>query len=415
MDKNESYRILKNPNKAGRESIIYSSIYELSRDYYRREKFKNVLRLIYRIFLIILIIVSISGIIFYSTSVKPYINSLKNKINIYENRLVRLNDSIESMKLRESSYINQLQEYRSFLSHVKIEDNRIIDYDLSEIVNENNKKLDGVSIHFVNFSRGNVNIPETALTFDLGNGRELPYVYKTLKNFHVPATIFLTNANPSLEYGSLLNDKNIHYLQKLSEIGCEFGNHTWSHFNLLSSLYETSKKRRLSLLPVSDKVIDELSFTMEFKRVFDIFYQKTGLKLSPIWRAPYGAIDERVLKLAAKAGYPYHIFWSSNKLGPLDFYDYIRKRNIIKKDKTTGKLVRVKNPYYFSSSEMLQRLELWEKTDSHGLNGAISIAHLGTARKFDKIISILPDYIAFVKKRGYRFVTVSKLIDDSKL
>ena len=412
MDKNERYNIQGYTSKE--ESAIYSSIYELSRYYYNRNKIKNIFRLIYKILLILLILLSFSGIIFYSTAIRPYINSLKSKIRIYENRLVQLNSSIESMKLKENNYRNQLQEYKNFLSHVKIEDNRIIDYDLSDIISKNNKKLDQLNIHFANFSRGNVNKQETALTFDLGNGRELPYVYKTLRNFAVPATIFITNANPSLEYGSLLNEKNIFYLQKLSEIGCEFGNHTWSHFNLVRSLYETSKKRRLTLLPVSDKVIDELSIILEFKRVSDLFYQKTGLKLSPIWRAPYGAIDNRILKLAAKAGYPYHIFWSSNKLGPLDFYDYINKRNIIKKDKVTGTTARIKNPYYFSSSEMLQRLILWEKNDPHGLNGAISIAHLGTARKFDKIISILPDYIAFVKKKGYNFVTVSKLIADTK-
>ena len=411
MRKSISSNITQNSSK---ENIVYSSIYALSRDYYKHGRVKNAFRLIYKILLLLLIMISLSGIILYSTAVRPYINSLKAKVNTYEIKLMQLNDNLETMKLKENNYLNQLQKYKTFLSHVKIENNKLVDYDLSNVVDKNNKTLDGLKIHFVNFSRGNINKAETAMTFDLGTGKELPYVYKTLKNFGVPATIFLTNANPSLKYGSLLNDKNIYYLQKLSKLGCEFGNHTWSHYNLLSSLYETSKKRRLSLLPISDNVIDELSIILEFKRVADVFYQKTGLKLSPIWRAPYGAIDNRVLKLAAKAGYPYHIFWSSNKLGPLDFYDYVKKRNIIRRDRITGKLVRTKNPYYFSSSEMLQRLKLWEEVDPHGLNGAISIAHLGTARKLDKIIYILPDYIAFVIKKGYRFVKVSQLINDAK-
>ena len=216
----------------------------------------------------------------------------------------------------------------------------------------------------------------------------------------------------STEYGSLFDQKHLDYLIKLHEIGCEFGNHTWSHYNLQRSLYETSKKRRLGLSFISDEVLDEISLKLEFDMVRNKLYNDTGIELSPFWRAPYGAFDRRILKMASMAGYPNHVYWSSNKMGPLDFYDYVTKRNIRVKQRDTGKYIKVKNPFYFSSTEMLARLKEWERSDIHGLNGAISIAHLGTSRKNDKIIYILPEYISYFQNKGYHFVLVSEVIND---
>jgi peptidoglycan/xylan/chitin deacetylase (PgdA/CDA1 family) len=58
------------------------------------------------------------------------------------------------------------------------------------------------------------------------------------------------------------------------------------------------------------------------------------------------------------------------------------------------------------------RLKRWEAADRNGLRGAISIGHLGTSRKADKIIYSLPEYISFFQRKGYHFVTLSELLND---
>jgi len=216
----------------------------------------------------------------------------------------------------------------------------------------------------------------------------------------------------STTYGSLFRERNLAYLRKLGDLGCEFGNHTWSHYNMKRSLYETSQKKRLNLSFISDDIIDELQFMMEFDRVKNRFEAETGYKISPLWRAPYGAVDHRILSLAAKAGYKDHIFWSGNSVGPLDFLDYVTRRTVVVYDEKDKKYERVRNPYYFTSKEMLQRLKGWERADGRGMNGGIAIAHLGTARKHDKMVKILPELISYLQSRDYHLLTVSEVVND---
>jgi hypothetical protein len=40
------------------------------------------------------------------------------------------------------------------------------------------------------------------------------------------------------------------------------------------------------------------------------------------------------------------------------------------------------------------------------------VGHLGTARKTDKIIYALPEYISFFQRKGYHFVTLSECINE---
>ncbi len=393
-----------------RESIVYSYIYDLSKSQYQKEKLKRKLRLVIKLTTYIFISSCIILVFAYFIYIKPNIQTLKNMLTQYKEKLEQANREIEIIKTENKEYQTKLKNLEKIFNNLEIVDNRIVDLNLSEKVEENIKLIDKIDVKYQNFSRGDKNVKETALTFDLGTGEELPFVYRTLKRFRVNATIFVSNENPSITCGSLFNERNIKYLKKLSKIGCEFGNHTWSHYNLVRSLYESSKRRRLLLTPLSDDVIDLLTLRTEFKKVEETLLRETGIQIKHIWRAPYGAINERILKLAAASGYRYHIFWSSNRLGPLDFYDYVFRKIIYMRDDKTNKLKLEKNPYYFSSSELFNRLKEWEKVDPYGLNGAIAIAHLGTARKFDRTISILPEYIAYFKNKGYRFVKVTQML-----
>ena len=66
-----------------RDRFVYSSIYELSKDYYKRDRIKNIFKTVYKIVMALLILLSLSGIIFYSAAIKPYIDRLKTKIYIW--------------------------------------------------------------------------------------------------------------------------------------------------------------------------------------------------------------------------------------------------------------------------------------------------------------------------------------------
>lgn len=410
MYKGNRIQLIKEPDSPE----FYHHIYELAQKDYKSRKIRLFAR---RSVLFIILIMSALGIfflVFYFAFLHNYMESLNNQLLKYSRNVETLNTEIEKLTATEQEYLNTIKGYEDKLRNLKIEDNRIVDFDLSDTIRSNIAEIDAYEGKYENIYRGNTGFRETAITFDLGTGEELPYVYSVLKRFNVRATIFISNEMPSTEYGALFRQKNLAYLIKLNKLGCEFGNHTWSHYNLKRSLYETSKKRRLDLLFISDEVLDEINLKLEFDRVKDKLYSETGITLAPFWRAPYGAIDSRILTIASKSGYPNHVFWSSNKKGSLDFYDYITKRYIRVKNIKTGKYTRVKNPYHFSSTEMLARLKEWERADINGLNGAILIGHLGTSRKTDKIINILPEYISYFQSKGYHFVLISELINDKK-
>jgi peptidoglycan/xylan/chitin deacetylase (PgdA/CDA1 family)/cell division protein FtsB len=391
---------------------LYHLLYSSAKKDYKQLKARVFARRSFLLIILILCIVGIFSLVFYPTFLKNRIYRLNRQLSEYQSDIVTLKGEIDKFSAQELEYKEQISAFKDIFGKLVIEDNRLVDFDLTNKVSSNIERLDSIEAGYRNITRGNRGFNETALTFDLGTGDDLPLIYTILKRYSLRATIFVSNEMPSDRYGSLFNERNLKYLIRLKEIGCEFGNHTWSHYNLKRSLYDTSKKSRLSFSFVSDDVLDELNIRSELKKVEERLYRETGIVLSPLWRAPYGAIDERILKSAAAAGYPYHIFWSANSDGPLDFFDYVMKRYVLIKDGKTGTYRRERNPYYYTSSEMLERMKRWERADPHGLNGAISIAHLGTSRKTDRMVNILPEYISYFQSKGYRFVLVSELIGD---
>lgn len=394
------------------ERELYDSIYRSIKKDYKRLRQRELVKKLFSLTSFIFAFLGVFSICFYLFFFHERIGLLHREIEQYKEKVALLEDEVSRLSTSEQWYKDQIEKYEYTFSNLKIEDDRIVDFDLSDSVKQYVEGIEDSPKEYRNITRGNTLFKETALTFDLGTGEDLPFFYSVLKKYNITATIFISNEMPSLTYGSLFKRKNITYLIKLGNLGCEFANHTWSHYNLRRSLYETSKKKRLNLSFVSDNILDEITLKREFDRVRDKFYSETGFQLSPFWRAPYGEIDHKILTIAARAGYPNHVLWSSNKMGPLDFYDYITSRFIWVKDRQSAQLQRKINPYYFSSSEMLARLREWERVDKHGLNGSIAISHLGTSRKSDKMIYILPDFISYCKSRGYHFVVVSKVIND---
>jgi peptidoglycan/xylan/chitin deacetylase (PgdA/CDA1 family) len=393
---------------------VYEELYRQSRWDYKRIRVRGFFKKSFFLIVSILAFLGAASTLVYTTLVRHHIERLNDEVGRYTNELASLNSRIQQLTASEQLYRSQIDEYRTVFSNLVIEDARLIDVDLTEVVRRSIEGFEDGGFEYYNISRGSTSFQETALTFDLGTGEDLPFVYSVLGRLDVRATVFIGNEMSSQAYGSLYKDRNLHYLGKMAELGCEFGNHTWSHYHLKRSIYETSRRRRLHLAFISDEVLDEFSLILEFDRVRKRFREHTGHELSPFWRAPYGAIDHRILGAAAKAGFPYHIFWSGNELGPLDFFDYVKQRTVRIYDNDKNRHTFVRNPNYYTSGEMLHRMKEWESTDANGLNGAISVAHLGTSRKIDKMVKILPEYISHFQKKGYHFVTVSEVINNQQ-
>jgi len=393
---------------------LYQLLYSSAKQDYKRVKARVLARRSLILFIAILSVVGTFSIVFYPTFLKTRMETMQNEIFEYRSNIQSLHTKIDELSNQGLEYEGQIRAYEDMIGKLKVEDSRIVDFDLTDEVERSSRKIDSIYTQYRNITRGDTGFRETALTFDLGTGDDLPVIYSILKRFSLRATVFISNEMPADRHGALFSPRNLNYIGKLGEIGCEFGNHTWSHYNLKRSLYETSKRSRLSFTYLSNDVIDEINIKRELKAVEDRVYRETGIVLSPLWRAPYGEIDERVLKAAAACGYPVHVFWSANRMGPLDFYDYVTKRYLWTRDKDTGKYGREKNPYYYSSQEMLARMKEWELADPNGLNGTIAIAHLGTSRKSDRMSLILPEYISHFRNRGYRFVLASEIINGRK-
>lgn len=121
-----------------------------------------------------------------------------------------------------------------------------------------------------------------ALTFDDGpNKKTTGKVLNALEKNNCRATFFLVGSNITKSTGSLL--------KKEQKLGCEIGNHSYSHPSLTNMRSSAVKK--------------------QFARTNQKIKKYTG-KNATVCRTPYGASNSRVLKAA---GTP-HIFWSVDTL-----------------------------------------------------------------------------------------------------
>ena len=190
---------------------------------------------------------------------------------------------------------------------------------------------------------------EIALTFDAGAEAEcFDDLLTALANAHASSTFFITGKFVR-EHGDCAAEITKH--------GHEVGNHTWSHLDLTQQ---------------SDEVVHD-----EIMRAERAIVQASGQAPRPRFRAPYGARDARVLKIAAGLGYR-SIYWT------LDSQDGVEP---------------VKTPQFLIG-------RITSKSDSE-LDGAIILLHVGVRSTADA----LPAIISNLQGRGFRLVTISKLLE----
>lgn len=382
----------------------------------KRRKRKRIAAYMIVIFAIIGILLS-AGLIFAVpiayNYVKKKIESLNTEIAVRdemleskERALRSLNSSIvkynqiikdEKEKRRlQKNILNDLK-YQIAVNSIYINKKNIKfmpDIDLSPEIKENRLDYE-TKVHSkgVNIVRGNREFKEIALSFDLGTGADIAYLYALVKKFGIGATVFLSNEVPRYEFGSLFSKRNRKYIKLLAKLGVQFGNHTWCHYNLKEAFEEKSFKRRYLSANLPTNPIGYKQLHSQFDLVEEEYRKITGKPLTKIWRAPYGSINEEILNAAADNSYKYHIHWT------IDLLDHISSR---------------RSKLYYSSSEMFERVKYYGKADKDGLNGAIILCHLGSPRKKDKMIKMLPKLISHFQKKGYSFVTVTQALNDKQ-
>ena len=189
---------------------------------------------------------------------------------------------------------------------------------------------------------------EIALTFDAGATAEcFDDLIRTLEKAHVRSTFFIT--------GNWARE-NRNCAQAIIKHGHEVGNHTLNHLDLTKQSDEIVRKEILNAEAWLTEIL--------------------GQSPRPRWRAPYGARNKRVLRIAANLGYR-SIYWTIDSLDSVD------------PPKTAPFLVE----------------RITGKSDAT-LDGAIILMHVGEKSTAEA----LPAITTNLQSRGFRLVTVTELL-----
>lgn len=190
---------------------------------------------------------------------------------------------------------------------------------------------------------------QIALTFDAGADADcFEDLITALANARVHSTFFVTGS---------WAQRHRDCAAAIVRHGHEVGNHTWNHFDLTRQ---------------TDAVIRE-----EISRAEVLLTQLTGQNPRPRWRAPYGACDGRVLRIASRLGYR-SIDWTIDSLDSAE---------------------RPKTPEFLTD-------RIVSRTDAQ-LDGAIILMHVGVRSSAEA----LPAIINNLENRGFHLVTISKLLE----
>lgn len=393
------------------EEKVQDLVNELSQDISRDAKIRETVKIWtirIAVFSLFSFILGVSAYLLYlNFSLRKIERELTQKQNTIDDLESSLNSLMYAEQIREEDGLKISDLGKSFAdqtSNSRLESQVLFNLRELEAASEGYKGR--------NISRGNESFPEIALTFDLASGDELKTIQDLIQKYKIKCTIFLSNERASDTSGSFFLASNLNRIKEMAKSNqVEFGNHTWSHFNYVRSIHERSPQKRKVLEYISKEPLSLEKMAEELYRVETQFKSLTGKELTKYYRLPYGAVNSLLLDAHAAIGYKDHIMWSRNKVGSLDLPDYIYKQFItISNEK--GKPIVVKNPYYKTQAETLEFLYEWEEKDPNGMNGAILLMHLGSPRKFDKLIEILPEFVTKMQKKGYQFVTVSEVLND---
>jgi peptidoglycan/xylan/chitin deacetylase (PgdA/CDA1 family) len=190
-------------------------------------------------------------------------------------------------------------------------------------------------------------IKQIALTFDDSpDDWYCPQVLRILEKYKIKATFFLIGNRIKTYKHNALAIQNAGHL---------IGNHSFAH----DKLTQITTEQMMEDLKLSE----------------DVFVQELGIK-PLLFRPPYGMIsDEQIIELGVR-GYKI-INWS------IDTYDWDIKRN--------------------------SPLELFMRIEKYAHNGGIVLLH-SSGKNRENTILALPLIIKSLRKRGYHFITLDKML-----
>ena len=207
------------------------------------------------------------------------------------------------------------------------------------------------------YSRGNLERKEIALTFDCGaSGVPTPAILEALRTEGIRATFFVTG-----QWAKTYPD-----LTRQIAAEHEIANHSLSHPDF----------RELT----DNQIIEEMN------KAEQIIAEITGKSTKPFWRPPFGARDERINRVVAEAGWPYSVMWT---------------------------VVRTSQGYVTGDSGDWTNITPQEVTAniiraSELGNGVIVVDHCGSTQT----ASSLAQTIQILKNRDFTISTVSEILKD---
>ncbi|CAN5825949.1 polysaccharide deacetylase family protein [soil metagenome] len=149
------------------------------------------------------------------------------------------------------------------------------------------------------------------LTFDTGSQSQAELVARVLRERHIKATFFLANEK-TVDGGYSLDPSSAPYWKKLLEDGHAFGTHTFDHVYVSRDLSDgrIEVKPQFGAQAGQKLAWSAQQYCAELRRVDQRFFQLTGAKLDPYWRAPGGKLTPNLLQAGQACGYQ-HVGWSA--------------------------------------------------------------------------------------------------------
>ncbi|MGP4060541.1 LysM peptidoglycan-binding domain-containing protein [Halobacillus sp. H74] len=195
-------------------------------------------------------------------------------------------------------------------------------------------------------TKGNTSSKVVALTFDDGaDGTNISKILSTLDQYDVRSTFFLTGS------GTAHHPDDI---RKITDAGHEIGNHSYSHPDFTTL---TPSQMKAELTKTESKIL-----------------KVTGKSTKPLFRAPFGSVNQNVLNAVGSAGFTHTIHWN------IDTLDW----------------------------KGLAKNEVTDRVLSNIVPGSIVLMHTGAGAAGTPYA--LPDIIQELEALGYSFVTVSELL-----
>ncbi len=231
------------------------------------------------------------------------------------------------------------------------------------------------------FNRGRADQKVIALTFDGGSENNVSEeILDYLQALNIRCTFFLTG-----EFVTRFPET----VKRIVADGHEVANHTMHHPHLTTF----GENGRHDTRPEINREV----LQKELRNMALAFAKLTGKKVAPFWRAPYGEHNREIRAWAAELGYR-EVGWTvgSQNGENMDTRDWVAKPT---------------DPGYRTAAEIREMILNFARQKPHGANGGIILMHMASHRKGDFPHRQLPEIVAGLRELGYRFVTISELVN----